>query len=1139
MDSVSAKMVRALAAAAVKRAKAVPASSVTRRGPCSAVLRGSRLSEIQQSPAVVAASGGCGVPRPLTCYLGQYGLHRLGFSHNFSTESLAAPVENVNAADGASVKEALPAATEADASTSDVATSGQVEIEPPVVESKFSFAPTENHKIGYAGVFGNFRLLVEEGRWEEAKAAQNDMHEKGMRVNANIWQLVIQHCIANKGLDSAWGIWNLVQDSKYQGNAFVGTHLIRMFNMLGSVEGANDVFAKLTRPNVYTWNAVIAANARHGQGDLALKLYYRMLDIHGEPDDFVFLSALEACRAVGSLEESKVIHHHISRTEYEMELMVTTALLETYKTVGSLEDVRREFETSPKRDSITWSAAIAAYSQRGHPVEALRLYQQMVQANVKPNNIAFMGALKACVAVGALDQGKIIHGHIKKCRLETEPLIESNIIDMYAHCRSLIDAVEVYQKSLKREMVVWNSMISGYAMYGNLHDAVKVFEENINKVSEMNAATYIGLQQACTKQVALEQGRSFQKTSDYWDQVDKPEVGAAIMEMYAKCGGGLDDIRAVFDKLPKDKVLSWSALISAHAHQVDAEGALQILHQMQSDGIKPDGAVYANVLSACSKMTDLTQGKLIHDQVKESGLETEPEVVKALIDMYMKFKSFTDARAVFDKVSSSEVGVNAMMAGLAEHGQPEDALLFFKELQQSGAELTNIVYLSALKACSRMSSLEEGKIIHEEIKGKSVVNDPYVCSALIDMYSKCGCLEDARKVFGSLKWTVATCNAMLRGYVQHGQHEEAFRLFQNMQFEGMYPNEASVLALLKGCTTSGDLGDCKRLHAYVIERDLEASAALGRAFITHYANLAGIEEAQVHYETLPLRDAPTWNTWLAILAQKDFSAALKGLEDMAKETKPVLGTFSNLLNACSSKGLVDESLALLKFMTEVHSLTPNAEQYACFADTLERAGRMNEAEGLLGGLPVPAKFESWATFLPSYKSHLSTENFFGHECALDYELVSDVYANSDLRMDAMKMNALPKAVAAWSHPGSIVIESEPEIALMRGTELTEKIEKHKVLFKDGRRVVRRSPQSDKAKEDALCGHCERLAISFGILNTGPGTTIRVSKNLRVCADCHTATKLMSKIEKRDIIIRDSYRIHHFNKAGECSCNDFY
>ncbi|MCO5558464.1 hypothetical protein L7F22_012047 [Adiantum nelumboides] len=1127
-------MMRALAAAAVKRAKVVPAFSAT-RGASSALFSGNRL---HQSFPVAVSSAGCGFQQPLASYLGPFGLRRLGCFYNYSTESLAAPVENVVATDGATATttEALSTAAEADATSSDVCSSGQVEIEPPVVESMFNFTPTENHKIGYAGVFGNFRLLVEEERWEEAKAAQDDIHEKGMRINANIWQLVIQHCIANKGLESARGIWRLVQDSKFQANAFVGTHLIRMFNLVGSVEDANDVFAKLTRPNVYTWNAVIAANARHGQADLALKLYYRMLDVHGEPDDFVFVSALEACRAIGSLEESKVVHHHITRTEYETELMVTTALLETYKSVGSLDDVRREFEASPKRDSITWSAAIAAYAQRGNPVEALRLYQQMVQANVKPNNIAFMGALKACASVGALDQGRIIHGHIKKCRLETEPLIESNIIDMYAHCRSLIDAVEVYQRSLKREMVVWNSMISGYAMYGNLHDAVKVFEENINKVSEMNAATYIGLQQACTKQVALEQGRSFQKTSDYWDQFDKPEVGAAIMHMYAKCGGGLDEIRAVFDKLPKDKVLSWCALISAHIHQGDVVGALEVFQQMQEAGTKPDASVYANIINACSKMTDLTQGKLIHDQVKERGFETEPAVVKALIDMYCKFRNFVEARAVFDQVSSTEVGLNAIMAGLAEHGEPKDALQFFKDLQLSGAELTNLVYVSALKACSRMPSLEEGKRLHEGMKENTIINDPYVCSALVDMYSKCGCLEDACKVFQSLKWNVVTCNAMLQGYVQHGQHEEAFKLFQNMQLEGLYPNEASVLALLKACTS---FGDCKRLHAYVIERDLEASAALGRAFITHYANLAGLEEAQVHYETLPLRDIPTWNTWLAVLAEKDFSAALKGLEEMVKETKPVLGTFSNLLNACSSKGLVNESLALLKSMNEVHCLTPNAEQYACFANTLEQAGRLNEAEGLLEGLPLPANFESWATFLPSYKSYLTTDNCFGHECAFDYEHVTDVYGHDELRLDALKMHAVPEAVAVWNNPGSVIVESESEVALMRGTELTDKIERHKVLFRDGRRTARRNPMSDKAKEDSLCGHCERLAISFGILHTGPGTTIRVSKNLRVCADCHTATKLMSKIEKRDIIIRDSYRIHHFNKAGECSCNDFY
>jgi hypothetical protein len=81
-------------------------------------------------------------------------------------------------------------------------------------------------------------------------------------------------------------------------------------------------------------------------------------------------------------------------------------------------------------------------------------------------------------------------------------------------------------------------------------------------------------------------------------------------------------------------------------------------------------------------------------------------------------------------------------------------------------------------------------------------------------------------------------------------------------------------------------------------------------------------------------------------------------------------------------------------------------------------------------------------------------------------------------------------------------------------------------------------RSDDEKEAALCGHSEKLAIAFGLMNTCQGMSIRVSKNLRVCSDCHAAVKIISKIEKREIVVADTYHIHHFS-AGDCSCRDLF
>ncbi|ESQ30851.1 hypothetical protein EUTSA_v10011729mg [Eutrema salsugineum] len=79
---------------------------------------------------------------------------------------------------------------------------------------------------------------------------------------------------------------------------------------------------------------------------------------------------------------------------------------------------------------------------------------------------------------------------------------------------------------------------------------------------------------------------------------------------------------------------------------------------------------------------------------------------------------------------------------------------------------------------------------------------------------------------------------------------------------------------------------------------------------------------------------------------------------------------------------------------------------------------------------------------------------------------------------------------------------------------------------------------EEAKEKALMHHSERLAIAFGLINTPPGTTIRVMKNLRICGDCHNFIKRLSSIEDREFIVRDNKRFHHF-RDGSCSCGDYW
>ncbi|CAF0718756.1 unnamed protein product [Adineta ricciae] len=85
----------------------------------------------------------------------------------------------------------------------------------------------------------------------------------------------------------------------------------------------------------------------------------------------------------------------------------------------------------------------------------------------------------------------------------------------------------------------------------------------------------------------------------------------------------------------------------------------------------------------------------------------------------------------------------------------------------------------------------------------------------------------------------------------------------------------------------------------------------------------------------------------------------------------------------------------------------------------------------------------------------------------------------------------------------------------------------------------RTMTEDESVASILCGHSERLAMAWNFVVNPHTKRIQITKNLRVCGDCHRATKLIATIRQCEIVVRNANRIHHFQKNGQCSCNDYF
>ncbi|CAM6016852.1 unnamed protein product [Sphagnum balticum] len=618
--------------------------------------------------------------------------------------------------------------------------------------------------------------------------------------------------------------------------------------------------------------------------------------------------------------------------------------------------------------------------------------------------------------------------------------------------------------------------------------------------------SFVHVLNACAGLQALEEGRHIHtqiRESGYESDV---YVGSGLVDMYAKCGS-IDDAWSVFNRLATRDVVSWNAVILGYSNCQQGQKALELFWQMQLEGLKPNRVTFIGVLSACANVGALDEGRTVHEQIIQSGCESDPGVCSHLIDMYARCGSIEDASRLFNMMPTRDI------------------------VAWNGMILGHVKYV-------------------------------YVINGLIDLYAKCGSIEDAWTVFQRMSThNVVAWNAMISGYVKCGQGQRAIELSRQMQLEGVEPDHVTFVGLLNACASIAALKEGKHVHDQIIESGCESDVFVANNLVHMYAKCGSVEDAQSVFDKMPTHNVISWNALLGGYAITGRGKeALQQFEQMCQEGVAVDSvTFIALLTACSRAGLVNEGFCYFEMMGSVHGISATPEHYACMVDLLSRAGRLGEAENLVKTMSSEPNAPVWKALLAACRVHGNVET--GKQVAkraveLDstkagsYVLLSNIYAAAgkwDLSRSIQRQR-LSRGVR--KEPGRSWIEvngkvhsflvddlNHPQRAQIRA-ELRRlfPLMKEAGYIPDTKFVLHNVPEEEKVMR--LCHHSERLAMAYGFISTPPGTILRVFKNLRVCGDCHTATKFMSKIVGRTIIVRDAKRFHHFEN-GLCSCNDYW
>jgi pentatricopeptide repeat protein len=527
-----------------------------------------------------------------------------------------------------------------------------------------------------------------------------------------------------------------------------------------------------------------------------------------------------------------------------------------------------------------------------------------------------------------------------------------------------------------------------------------------------------------------------------------------------------------------------------------------------------------------------------------------------------------DAWNVFKNMPSQDVVTwTIMILGHVKCRQRQKALELFRQMQQENVRPNTVTFVGVLNACASIVALEEGRCAHEQIIECGWDSDVFVGSSLVDMYAKCGSIEDAQRVFNKMpSHDVVAWNSMILGHVKCGQGQKALELFQQMNKEGVQPDSVTFVGVLNACASIVALEEGRCVHQQIIESGWDSNVFVGNSLVDMYAKCGSMEDAQTVFNKMPSHDVISWNAVLGGCAMHGHgNEALKLFEQICEEgVKPDDITFVCLLSACSHAGLVDEGMCCYASMITVYMISPKSEHYSCMVDLLGRAGKLHKTENMIKVMPGKLYVPAGGLLLGACKIHGNVEmgervakQFLEleHENAVDYVFLSNIYTAAGNRhlCENVELKRQERGVENQTGHTWIEVKNEVHSFIAGDQDHPQMIEIHTELQRlsglmhdvgyvpDTKFVLHNEEEEEKVFQ--LSHHSVKLAIALGLVNTAPGTPLRIIRNLRVCEDCHTSTKFISKIVGRAIMVRDANHFHHF-EDGVCdtssvSCQSLY
>ncbi|KAL6654273.1 hypothetical protein ACP70R_007738 [Stipagrostis hirtigluma subsp. patula] len=893
-----------------------------------------------------------------------------------------------------------------------------------------------------------------------------DMRERGVPLSGFALASLATACERwgwAEGAACGAAIQALTHRAGLMGNVYIGTALLHLYGSRGLVPEAQRLFSEMPERNVVSWTALMVALTSNGYLEDALEAYRRMRREGVMCNANAFATVVSLC---GSLEDEAAglqvaaqvvvsgLHTHVS---------VANSLITMFGNLGRVQDAERLFDRMEERDTISWNAMISMYSHEGVCSKCFLMLSDMRHGGVRPDMSTLCSLISVCASSDHVTHGSGTHSLCLRSGLHSSVPILNALVNMYSAAWKLSDAEFLFWNMSRRDIISWNTMISSYVQSDNCIDALKTLHQLLqSNEGPPNHMTFSSALGACSSPGALIDGRMIHAMVLQRNLHNNLLIGNSLLTMYSKCNS-MEDAERVFQLMPTYDVVSCNVLIGGYAALEDGTRSMHVFSWMRGAGIKPNYITMINILGSFKSLDDLhNYGMPLHAYMAQNGLLSDEYIINSLITMYATCGDLESSADIFYRIiNKSAISWNAMIAANVQHGHGEEALKLFMDMRHAGNKLDRVCLVECLSSSASLASLEEGMQLHCLGVKCGLDSDSHVINAAMDMYGKCGKMDEMLKVLPDPASRSTQCwNTLISGYARYGYFKEAEDTFKDM-------------------------------------------VSLG--------------------------------------------------------PKPDYVTFVALLSACSHAGLVEKGIDYYNSMASTFGVSPGIKHCVCIVDLLGRLGRFAEAEKFIEEMPVLPNDLIWRSLLSSSRTHKNLD--IGRKAAknlleLDpfddsaYVLLSNLYATNARWIDVDKLRSHMKTIKVNKRPACSWLKLKNEVSTfsigdrshIRAEKIYAKLDEILLKLKAVGYIADTSSAlhdtDEEQKEQNLWSHSEKLALAYGLIVVPEGSTIRIFKNLRVCADCHLVFKLVSMVFHREIVLRDPYRFHQF-RGGSCSCSDFW